>query len=212
MNRLNFHNFKLLATLSVMFILSLASIPFTSKAQTLNRERKFEVILFRNLPVEVKEIKNLQKAEHWFRDMGVVVKNISDKPIYFIHLVVIFPDILPPAGAPGNSAVGFSLTYGRLELGLLWNLANPQDVAIKPGESHLFTIPEGYATGFEHMKKTWGFSPEQTNKIKIQFNTISFGDGTGFEGAGRGGLRDWRGKTPPVIGKGDTRTCPPQDS
>ncbi|MGB7924493.1 MAG: hypothetical protein WCF57_14725 [Pyrinomonadaceae bacterium] len=194
MNRLNFHNFKLLATLSVMFILSLASIPFSSVAQATAQERKYEVRTFRNMPVAIHEVRNLQKAEGWLRDMEIVVKNISDKPIYYIRFNVLFPDMSPRVGSPWNSKVGFTLRYGASRLGLLWNLASPEDVAIKPGESHLFTIPEGYVKGFESMKRDGSLRPEQTNKIKIRFQTISFGNGTGFEGGGTGGLRDYRGK------------------
>ena len=193
MNRFNSHGFKFLVTLLVLFTFSHGNTLSLSQAQSTAQERKYEVRTFRNMPVAVHEVRNLQKGEDWLRDMEIVIKNISDKPIYYIRFNILFPDISPPVGSPENSKVGFTLTYGPSRLGLLWNLAGSEDIPIKPGESYAFTIPEGYATGFEHMKKIWSLQPEQTNKIKIRFQTISFGDGTGFEGGGTGGLRDYRG-------------------
>lgn len=204
MNSLNSHGFRLLVTLLVLFTLSPASMPSLSKAQSSAQERRYEVQTFRNMPVAVHEMRNLQKGEDWFRDLEIVVKNISDKPIYFISFTMKFPDIPPPLGSPENSITGFSLIYGRPELGLLWNLAGSEDKPIKPGDTYVFTIPEGYVTGLAFMEMTMSLTPEQTKNLIIQFNAISFGDGTGYTGGGIGGLRDYRGKIPPVIGKGDS--------
>lgn len=209
MNRLTSYKLRIPGLLSVLFSLSLGSIYFSSVAETTSQERRYEVKSFRNMPIAVKEIRNLQKAEDWLHDMEIVVKNISDKPIYYINLTILFPDIPPPAGSQENSKTGFTLAYGRPELGLIWNLAGPEDVAIKPGETYVFTIPEYYVTGFEYMKKDQNIRPEQTNNIKIRVNTISFGDGTGFTGGGTGGLRNWRGKPHPNIqSNSQSKTCP----
>lgn len=194
MNRFNSHNFKILVTLSVLFILSLARIPFSSLAQAPAQERKYEARTFKNTPLIVHEVRNLQKAEHWFRDLEIEVKNISKKPVYFIALGVRFPKIPPsPDMPPENTEVGFTLLYGRPELGRLTNLAGPEDRPIKPGETYIFTIPEGYVEGLKFMEQTQSLPPEATSKIVLHFDTISFGDGTGFVGGGTGGLRDFRG-------------------
>lgn len=149
------------------------------------------------------QVRNLDKEKDWFRDLEIEVKNVSDKPIYFISLGLEFPDIQappPPIREDGRklegSVIGFTLTFGNLELGDLMKLATPGDVALKPGETYVFTIPEPKAVGFESMKKRMKFSPEATNNIRVRFDTISFGDGTGFEGSGFGGKRDYRNRIP----------------
>ncbi|HEX8651501.1 MAG TPA: hypothetical protein VF708_11735 [Pyrinomonadaceae bacterium] len=211
MNYLISHKLKIAVSLSVLFTLSLGSMPSLSRAQSPAQERKYEVRTFRNMPVAVHEVRNLQKGEDWLRDMEIEVKNISDKSIYYISLNVLFPDIPPPAGSPANSKVAFNLEYGNSRLRLLWNLAGPEDAPIEPGKTYVFTIPEEYATGFEHMKKIWSISPEQISRIKIRVDTISFGNGTGFTGGGTGGLRDWRGKPHPDIkSNNQSKTCQPQ--
>lgn len=202
------HICKILGILIVLLILSPGITSRLSEGRAPAQERKYEVKTFKGLPVTVNEVRNLQKTEDWFRDLEIVVKNISDQPIYFISLSILFPDIPPPANMPENSKTGFSLKYGRPELGTLWNLARPEDVPIKPGETYTFTIPEGYVTGLENMKQTWYMPPGATNKIVIRFNAISFGDGTGFTGSGVGGKRDYRGKRPLISKSGaPSGTC-----
>ncbi len=159
------------------------------------QDREYKVKTFKGMPVAVEEVKNLQKEKDWFQDLEIVVKNISDKPIYFIAFSVVFPDIAPPADAPKGATVGFPLRYGRAALGDLRNLASPEDVPIKPGETHVFTITKGFAVGLENMGKQMNLPPEATKKIVLRFDTFSFGDGTGYEGGGFNGLRDYRSST-----------------
>ena len=166
---------------------------FPCKAEVATaQERNFKVKSFNGNPIIVHEVRNLQKAEHWFRDLEIEVKNISDQPVYFIHLVILFPDIPPPPGGPGDAKVGWGLTYGRPELGSLWRLPNSEDVALKPGETYVFTIMEGYATGLEYMKQQMNLPVAATDNIVIQFDTISFGDGTGYTASGLHGKRGFR--------------------
>ena len=187
--------FKVLNVLSLLFILSLGSTIFLSPARSPSQGRKYQVKGFKDMPVEIRDVRNLQKAEHWFRDLEIEVKNISDKPIYFMALTIEFPDIPVPADAPEGSKTGYPLRYGNVELGDLSKLAGPKDVPIKSGETYVFKIPSGFAVGLENMKKRMNLQPEATNKIDIQVEAISFGDGTGFEGSGLGGLKDYRNKT-----------------
>lgn len=212
MNISKSHVFKLPGILIVLFTLSPAirtSLSSESSAPPPPaQERKIEVKTFKGLPLAVHEVRNLQKGEDWFRDLEIEVKNISDQPIYFISISIQFPDIPPPDNSE-DSRTGFSLEYGRLELGGLWRLARPDDVPIKPGETYVFTIPEGYATGFEQMKKSWYMPSGATNRLILWFSTISFGDGTGFTAKGIGGKRDYRGKFP-LINKRDSQRAPCQ--
>jgi hypothetical protein len=152
------------------------------------QEREYAVGAYKDLPVAIQEVKNLQAEEdRWFRDLQVVVKNVSDKPIYFISMHVVFPEMTSPGG---NSRIGFNLLYGRRELGDIKVLAEANDVPIKPGDTYIFTIPSFRADGYESMKKRRGMG---FTKLQFMFGAISFGDRTGFND-GLSGLLDFRAK------------------
>jgi hypothetical protein len=140
------------------------------------------------MPVAVKEVRNLQKGEdEWFRDLEIEVENISDKPIYFNSLGIEFPDIPAPQPetradetTPSRSTTGVGMRFGALRLGDVRNLATADDTPLKPGEAHVFKVPDGFVQGFESMKKNGKVPPDGSKNIVIEFNTISFGDGTGY--------------------------------
>lgn len=150
--------------------------------------RELRARSFDRMPLKVKEVRNLQKGEEeWFRDLEIEVENISDKPIYFISLTVEFPDIpaAPPqtredGSTPSRSTTGFWLSFGARRLGDVSKLATPDDISLKPGETYVFKIPEGWVKGFEHMKREKNLPPGATNKMDMEFSIISFGDGTGY--------------------------------
>ncbi|HEY0377782.1 MAG TPA: hypothetical protein VGC87_12725 [Pyrinomonadaceae bacterium] len=165
------------------------------KSSASAQDRKYKVRTFKGIPVAVEEVRNLQKEKDWFRDLEIVIKNISDKPIYYISFTIVFPDVPPPADAPAGTTVGVILRFGNRDLQDLRNLAGPEDVSIKPGETYVFTIDKGHAEGFENMHRRQNLSPEATKNFYLRFDTFSFGDGTGFEGGGLGGKKDYRRKT-----------------
>lgn len=150
--------------------------------------RELRTRTFNRMPLKVKEVRNLQKGEEeWFRDLEIEVENISDKPIYFISLIIEFPDIPAPppqmredGSTPASSTTGFWLSFGARRLGDVKKLATPDDISLRPGETYVFKIPEGWVKGFEHMKKEKNLPPEAANKMELEFDIISFGDGTGY--------------------------------
>jgi hypothetical protein len=151
-------------------------------------ERKLRTHTFDRMPLKVKEVRNLQKGEEeWFRDLEIEVENISDKPIYYISLIVEFPDIPAPppqmrgdGSTPSRSTTGFWLSFGARRLGDVKKLATPDDISLRPGETYVFKIPEGWVKGFESMKREKNLPPQATNKMDLEFSIISFGDGTGY--------------------------------
>lgn len=151
-------------------------------------ERKLKARAFNGIPLKVKEVRNLQKeGDDWFRDLEIEVENISDNPIYYISLIVEFPDIAAPppqvredGSTPSRSTTGFWLSFGSRRLGDVKKLATPDDIALRPGETYVFKIPDGWVKGFEHLKKEKNLRPDQTGKMELEFSIISFGDGTGY--------------------------------
>jgi hypothetical protein len=159
------------------------------RAQTHPPERVAKIREFKDAPVVIKEVRNLQKGEGWFKDLEVEVQNVSDKPVYFVSVLVEFPGIqAPPAerradgGVPARSASGLSLRYGDFRLVNLQELAGQQDLPLNPGDTYVLKVPEARAEGLEHMKRRMNLPPEATQRIELEVNTVSFGDGTGYYG------------------------------
>lgn len=155
-------------------------------------ERKIKVRTFTRMPLEVKEIRNLQKEGNWLRDLEIEVKNISRQPIYFISLTLDFPDVPMPTPTPHpetgyipEAVMGFSVYYGELRLKNVEQLAGSDDIPLKPGETYVFKIPEAWVMGYESMNRTWNLPTEAWNSVDLYFNIISLGDGTGYEGGRR---------------------------
>lgn len=164
---------------------------FRSGSTQSRGERKIKVHTFTRMPLEVKEIRNLQ-GENWIRELEIEVKNISRHPIYFISLGLEFPDVpaAPPQPRPdgsiaSRSVTGFSAYYGALRLMNVDRLAGPDDVPLKPGETYIFKVPEAYVLGYETMNRTMNLPPAAWNRIELSFGAISLGDGTGYLGGRR---------------------------
>ena len=160
-------------------------------------ERKVNVHAYNRMPVLVKEIRNLNKGDDWYRELEIEVKNISRRPIYYISLGLEFPNIppdtppftAPPPRAdgsmPARGTTGFSVDYGASRLSDLRVLAGPDDVPIKPGESYVFKIPEARVRGIEWMNQNMNLPPDAWKQIELSLDLISFGDGTGYMGSRR---------------------------
>jgi hypothetical protein len=180
----------ILKSFLTLTVLTLALVTGNFEAgltQSAKTERKLNTRTFHGMPVAVKEIRNLQKEEDWFRDLEIEVKNISPKPIYFIALTIEFPDIPadPPkprvdGTMPSRVVTGFGLTFGALRLGDVKKIATPDDISLKPGETYVFKIPEGWAEGFESIMKRKNLPPQAMDRMEMRFTSISFGDGTGY--------------------------------
>jgi hypothetical protein len=145
-------------------------------------EREFKDTTPQHLPIKIK-IKNAEKVkdlknENWVRDLEIEVENKSNKPIYFLHILVILDDVITENSHP----LGFPLTYGRSALADGAALPQSDDVPIKPGATYTFKIPEDLQLGWEGFATRHGLSKAVAKKIRIKFQVLSFGDGTGFVG------------------------------
>jgi hypothetical protein len=163
----------LLIILGIASIFIIKAIYATDQIQSNEapNERKLKVKQFKDMPLEVK-VKNLQ-SKTWHKDLEIEVKNVSNKPIYFILAYLIFPDDKVP-----NGDVGITLHFGKRENILITHLADATDTHLDPGETYVFTIPEPERTGFQGRHKKY---PGLDMSLLFRFGLISFGDGTGFE-------------------------------
>jgi hypothetical protein len=172
---------KLVLLLALIFVASIFFInsgSFQSMAQS--TERELQDTIPKHLPIKVKIRKEKEKAfkdlknEKWVRDFELEVTNTGDKPIYFLSLLLILPEIK----APDGNNMGFGLHYGRRELGYIETKAGPDDVPIKLGETYVFRFSDIEAVSWERFRQRE--NKPDAKKLILHFQILSFGDGSGF--------------------------------
>jgi len=174
-----------MAAAVTLFILLMVTTAL-GQQQTDGQEKTFKTRDFKDMPVIVVKVQNLQ-SDTWYKDLGIEVKNVSSKPVYFILAYLIFPD--DPRYPGGQS--GITLEYGVRKYIDVRVIADPQDPHLDPGETVVLTIAEQYRRGLKSQHER---SRETFRKLELHIGgVISFGDGTGFE-AERS--RDYRVKNP----------------
>ncbi len=147
-------------------------------------ERSLENKIPKHLPIKIKikadkekQFKDLDN-DKWASDLEIEVTNTGTKPIYGLTFLLLLPENIINAGRQL-----FSIHFGRIEFSMYRDtleIAKPEDVSIKPGETSVFKIPYGQSKGWELLRTRNGFP--QPRKIVLEVEQISFGDGTGFRG------------------------------
>jgi hypothetical protein len=144
----------------------------------LESERIIEDLIPPGVPINV-EIKNL-KTSSLLRDIEVKVTNTAKKPIYYLDLGIVLPDNLSQAGYP----IGFPLCYGRPELIKFETPLESGDIALQPGDSFVFKIPENNRMAFEKRVAKEKSIQAEVKRVYLMFHYLNFGDKTGFSGGG----------------------------
>jgi len=162
----------LLVCVSAIFLVK-GVLVLTTAQSTSSEERKFKNKEYSGMPVRMRKVKNLQ-SETWPNDLKIEVENVSDKPIYFINAVLEFPDDPAP-----NGSSGILLQYGNLENLDIRRIAQPEDEHLGPGKTVILVVDGKYRKGLLGKQKK---APQNFKKLEFWFGTISFGDGTGFQG------------------------------
>src|SRR3982074_262499 len=152
----------------------------TSSSARVQGERVFENTIPKDVPIKIKIKKEKEqsfkdlKNEKWVGEFELELTNTGDKQIYFIFLNLA-TDV-----RVGGERLVFSLVYGRAELGDIISKAASDDIPISPGETHVFKIHPGQVPAWEKGVRDRHY-PEAT-KLRLELESISFGDGTGYFG------------------------------
>ena len=153
------------------------------KGAGIDEERLIEDKIPNHIPIKTrlkpekeKKFKSLENSE-WYRDFELEVTNTSDKPIYYLDLWLVYPEII----SDGGRRVGVVLRYGRTDFINFATRPLPTDVPILPGATITLKIPEQDQKGWlAHKVRENRPDPK---KVEISFTQLSFGDGTGFNGS-----------------------------
>jgi hypothetical protein len=174
-----------LLTSSVVACGLIWSVAHSQQAGPVAAERKFENTVPEHVPIKVKlksekSFKDL-KNKKWARELEIEVKNTGDKPIYYLYVVIVMPDVLV-----GGYPLSMRTAYGRKELGLPDTPVEPDDVPVLlPGETLTVKLPEGQVRAYEQARDEEGRPDPDT--VEFEMQAVKFGDGTSFRG--RGGMR-----------------------
>ncbi len=176
-----------LVVFGIALVSSVVSVTASKQESQVTEEfgskRKLKQRKFKDMPIVVHKVRNIDAEEsEWFRTLEIEVKNVSNKPIYYILLNIEFPDVSPPVNAPSNALTGFPIWYGDARFSRGSELATPEDVSLKPGETYAFKIPAPRVQGLETLKKHRRLTSEAIKNLVISFVSVSFGDRTGFTG------------------------------
>jgi len=161
----------------VVFVALLAAIfgIMSGSAQTPEKkEREVEDRVPKHLPIKVK-VKNEQslkdlKNKKWARELEVEVKNTGDKPIYYVHVEIVMPEIVINGGE-----LVLMMAYGRKELAYPDVPIKGDDIPILPGETVALKVPEGTLKAFEEFRDADKVYADPT-KVKIVVNAVNLGD------------------------------------
>ena len=151
--------------------------------QPVGQERTFQVLtsprLRANNPIGITAVRNIT-SENWLQDLEIEIENRSSKPLYFLEIILSFPDIprRPVDGAMRGQII--SLTHGDVRLMNKNEYATLEDVPIKPNQKLILRIPESKWKGFESVLNELNISKSSIKKIGIRVNMGSYGDGIGF--------------------------------
>ncbi len=157
----------------------LAASTAALQEQPARQERVLEDLIPKHIPIKIKLRKKKEafkdlENDLWVRDFELEVTNTGEKPIYSLYLMLLLPEMKV---FPGYNSM-IPLAFGKE--GKVTDRAEPNDVSIKPGETYVLVIHEGVV-------KAWEMNPRlgwpRLEKIQVQFQLLSFGDGTGYAGS-----------------------------
>ena len=147
-------------------------------AESVSDEREFKNTVRAHVPIKVK-LKNEQsfkkkENKNWARELEVEIKNTGAKPIYYLYVGLLMPDVIA-MGYP----LSLGVSYGRKELAFFETPLEPGDVPSLPGESCTLKFPENQVRGYEKWRDKENIADPK--KVEFYMQIINYGGGTGFE-------------------------------
>lgn len=149
-------------------------------AQAQPAERKLE-IRKSEMPagvIEIVKVNNLQSPA-FPSDAEIEVKNISDKPIYFMYVALVFPETRRFSAR--NVATGTFFYYGDPRLADLRESPTSTDMPLLPSKTAVLYLPESNRRGLgKKIEQDPNFAGIGRSRVTLILQKISFGDGTGY--------------------------------
>lgn len=161
--------------------LSMVVLPHIMSPDTTPLQRRYEIREYEipNGIIEIVAVKNLQ-SDYFPTDFEIDIRNVSNKPIYFIEFLAILPEAKQFLGIP----LGFQLSHGSHRLVNNKELAQPTDPMILPGATiTLKSLSPREHEGLQSLISKGKLPESATSKVLLMPQVLNFGDGTGFIGS-----------------------------
>jgi hypothetical protein len=169
--------FLLLACLGLLYPdLSPLTAVSVAQQESAIQERAIKMNVPLHFPLTVMEVRNLQ-SDNFLRDMEIIIKNTSTKPICYIHASVRLPDLITPET---GRTYGFPVIFGTDRLMIAEEIARPEDPRINPGETCVMKIDEGIWKGFEVFRSNHDVPQSAIRRVQLTIQIFRFADGTGY--------------------------------
>lgn len=155
-------------------------VAHSQREDTPAHERRFENTVPAHVPIKVKlksekSFKDL-KNRGWARELEIEVKNTGSKPIYYLYVLVVMPDV-----RVNGHRLTMRTAYGRRELGLPETPVEPDDQPVlSPGEALTLKFPEAKVRAYEFIRDRDGLPDPK--RVEFEIQAVKFGDGTSFRG------------------------------
>jgi hypothetical protein len=170
---------KLLSVFSTIMLLFCIALTAIAQDDKENKDDRIINKVPKHLPIKVEITFGENKST--LAGTKIKITNTGEKPIYYVKLMFITPKDFPKIQ---NSRLGFPTTLkcGTPRLGDFTRIAAESEVPVKTGESCNFEITEKDVKLFKRMLSEHDISEEP--RFELIFQLLSFGDKTGFMGAG----------------------------
>ena len=135
----------------------------------------------RSIPVGITEVRNLD-APDWIKNVELEVENRSNQPIYYVRVMLSFPDVPKSTEQDGiPRGVSTTLRFGRKEFfAHPGELATPEDVPIKPGERAILKLAPDKQEGLKAYLNRHNVPESVIKRVWVRIEDVSFGDGSGY--------------------------------
>lgn len=170
MRQLIFDGKRILLLFSILItVIVLSPLSIAQQSDGTKRTYTVDKTVVPETVIEIVEARQLD-GKNFPEDLELVVRNLSDKPIYGVIVASFFE----------GTKTGMSLYYGRLSLATNGERPTADDQPIKPGELGVLRVEPGIAKGTRIAIEKDNLPFHLSMKLKFRFQQLSFGDGTGY--------------------------------
>lgn len=160
----------LLFVTSICIVTAMGHLPFQQRSYLLKKSSFPENI------IEIVEVNNLS-SPHFAEELELVVKNISDKKIYGLHIRMVFPN-----AKVNGSTVGPRLSYGDQKLLIRGAKAGHGDNPIGPGQTVKLKLAPDRVRALNLIIAAKDLPLSAFDYVEFRCVAINFGDGSGYVG------------------------------
>src|SRR5215831_10249842 len=149
--------------------------------ESLRQQREAFDVSSPEIPVAVTAVRNLN-TDNWIENMEFEVENRSRRSVYYVLLVVKFPDVPKSTDVDGKPrGLVTTVRYGRSDFSVHeGELAGPRDRPLRSHRKVMLRLDRPHCEGLRHYLASHALSESVIRRVRVRIDEISFGDGSGY--------------------------------